>query len=60
MGAPSVGRSDIALDSEMVEKSLAFCAPGMCKATYFDDATHWVQHDEPEKVAHLLTSFLRS
>jgi pimeloyl-ACP methyl ester carboxylesterase len=54
------GKKDIALDAEMVEKSLAFCAPGMCKATYFDDATHWVQHDEPEKVAHLLTSFLRS
>jgi pimeloyl-ACP methyl ester carboxylesterase len=44
----------------MVEKSLAFCAPGMCNATYLDEATHWVQHDEPEKVARIITSFLRA
>jgi pimeloyl-ACP methyl ester carboxylesterase len=34
---------------------LQYCADG--KLTYFPDATHWLQHEEPERVNELLIEF---
>jgi epoxide hydrolase 4 len=50
------GRRDIALSSGMAEESLKLCDKG--KLMFFDDATHWVQHDEAEKVNKELLEFL--
>jgi pimeloyl-ACP methyl ester carboxylesterase len=36
----------------LAEASLRLCADG--RIVYFDHATHWVQHDEPERVSELL------
>lgn len=44
----------------MVSQSIDFCLLNMCKATFFDNATHWVQHDEPEKVAQVVSTFLQA
>jgi pimeloyl-ACP methyl ester carboxylesterase len=51
----------VALDLVLVEKSLAYCRqrdPAVCGATYLPEATHWVQHDEPERVSRALLAFL--
>jgi epoxide hydrolase 4 len=50
------GRQDIALGSEMAEASLKLCDDG--KLVFFEDATHWVQHDEAEQVNTQLLEFL--
>jgi epoxide hydrolase 4 len=34
---------------------LQYCADG--KLTYFPGATHWLQHEEPERVNELLIEF---
>jgi pimeloyl-ACP methyl ester carboxylesterase len=56
--------TDVALDLALVEKSLAYCPQGrlssVCNATYLPEATHWVQHDEPERVSRALLTFLQS
>lgn len=55
------GENDVALDLVLVEKSLAYCRqrdPAVCGATYLPEATHWVQHDEPERVSRALLAFL--
>lgn len=49
------GKKDVALSAEMAEASLEFCADG--QLVYFDHATHWVQHDEPEAVSAHLAAF---
>lgn len=46
------GTKDIALGREMVPPSLDLCDQG--RAVYLDEATHWVQHEEPEAVNRLL------
>lgn len=46
------GRRDAFLLPEMAEASLEFCPEGAL--TSFPDATHWVQHEEPERVAEAL------
>ena len=46
------GTKDIALGREMVPPSLDLCDQG--RAVYFEEATHWVQHEEPEAVSRLL------
>jgi pimeloyl-ACP methyl ester carboxylesterase len=41
---------------ELAERSRALCDDAT--VTYLDDATHWVQHDEPERVSAILLEAL--
>jgi pimeloyl-ACP methyl ester carboxylesterase len=50
------GAQDVALSSEMAKLSLDFCDQG--QLVMIEEATHWVQHDEPDKVNSLLLDFL--
>ncbi|MCX6080981.1 MAG: alpha/beta hydrolase [Chloroflexi bacterium] len=51
------GRKDVALSAEMAEESLKLCDQG--ELFFFENATHWVQHDQPQAVAdHLLEFFI--
>lgn len=49
------GKNDIALDSAMVQPSLALCDQG--RLVFYETATHWVQHDEAEAVSQELVGF---
>jgi pimeloyl-ACP methyl ester carboxylesterase len=49
------GRKDIALEAEGAEKSLRYCPDG--RLIFYDDATHWVQHDKPADVSRELIAF---
>ena len=50
------GKQDVALSAGMAAESLKFCERG--ELFYFENATHWVQHDEAEAVnKHLLAFF---
>lgn len=51
------GRKDIALIEDMARKSVEFCDEG--RLVYFDEASHWVQHDEPEAVNRELIEFFK-
>jgi len=51
------GREDMFLLPEMAEQSLAYC--DSAELTYFDDATHWLQHEEPEAVTAALIAHFR-
>jgi epoxide hydrolase 4 len=51
------GKNDVALSHEMVKPSLELCENG--RAVYFENATHWVQHDEADEVNKHLIEFLR-
>jgi pimeloyl-ACP methyl ester carboxylesterase len=46
------GTKDLVLGRELVPPSLAYCDQG--RAVYFEEATHWVIHEEPEAVSRLL------
>ena len=50
------GDRDAALDPGLVEVGLALCDRG--EAVHLAEATHWVQHEEPERVNQLLIEFL--
>jgi epoxide hydrolase 4 len=50
------GRRDAYATPELAEASCQLCADG--RAEYFDESSHWVQHDEPERVTELLAGFL--
>lgn len=50
------GRHDIALGVEMAQPSIDLCDEG--RLVLLDDATHWVQNDEPERVNALIGEFL--
>jgi pimeloyl-ACP methyl ester carboxylesterase len=50
------GDRDAALERGLAEAGLALCDTG--EAFHLPDATHWVQHDEPERVNRLLVEFL--
>jgi pimeloyl-ACP methyl ester carboxylesterase len=50
------GANDIALDRSMAQPSIDLCDHG--RLVFFEQATHWVQHDEPERVTQLLMDFL--
>jgi pimeloyl-ACP methyl ester carboxylesterase len=41
---------------ELADASVRLCQDG--RLVPFAHATHWVQHDEPEKVGRLLVDFL--
>jgi epoxide hydrolase 4 len=51
------GKRDVALSSDMAQLSIDLCDNG--KLTFFDKATHWVQHDASEEVNQKLIEFLR-
>ena len=50
------GMQDVALSHRMARLSIDYCDDG--KLVYFEEATHWVQHDEAEAVNQLLIEFL--
>jgi pimeloyl-ACP methyl ester carboxylesterase len=51
------GKQDVALSYEMAEDSVKLCDNG--RLIFYDNATHWVQHDEAEAVNKELVIFLR-
>jgi len=51
------GKKDTALEAEMADLSVKLCENG--RAVYFEDATHWVQHDKPVEVATHIIDFFR-
>lgn len=51
------GKRDAALEWQMAEKSLEMCE--QAELFFLEEATHWVQHDEPEQVNRLLLEFLQ-
>jgi len=50
------GARDVALGREMAEPSIALCDDG--RLVFLEDATHFVQHDEPDRVNRELLAFL--
>ena len=50
------GRRDAALLPAFATASLALCGNG--RILWYDDATHWVQHEEPRAVSRALVDFL--
>ncbi len=50
------GKQDVALRAHMASKSVARCAHG--RLVMLHDATHWVQHDMPDRVNRELLAFL--
>jgi len=51
------GQQDIALSHRMAGPSIDLCDDG--QLVFFENASHWVQHDEAEAVARQLLDFLR-
>jgi pimeloyl-ACP methyl ester carboxylesterase len=51
------GKRDIYSKPELAEASCRLCAN--CRIEYLEQATHWVQHDEPDRVTALLADFLK-
>lgn len=52
------GMRDAYAGIELAGKSVGLCSNG--RLVRLDQSTHWVQHDEPYKVAKLLIEFLKS
>lgn len=52
------GRQDAFLEPVLAELSAQMC--DNAELTYFDKATHWLHHEEPEAVNELLLKFLSS
>jgi pimeloyl-ACP methyl ester carboxylesterase len=50
------GRHDVALLPQMAQQSLQYCDNG--RLFMLENATHWVQHDAPERVNQHLLEFL--
>jgi pimeloyl-ACP methyl ester carboxylesterase len=50
------GTEDRFLSRELAEASLTFCDQG--RLEWVEGATHWVQHEEPQRVNRLLIDFL--
>jgi pimeloyl-ACP methyl ester carboxylesterase len=50
------GAKDRFLGREMAEPSLDFCENG--RLEFIEKATHWVQHEKPERVNRLIVEFL--
>jgi len=51
------GDRDQALEAALADDSMAWCDAG--ELFHFPDATHWLQHEEPEAVNARLLAFLR-
>jgi pimeloyl-ACP methyl ester carboxylesterase len=52
------GTKDAALDRGLARPSIEQCEHG--KLELLEEATHWVQHEEPDRVNRLLLDFLRA
>ena len=52
------GERDKFLMAEMAHESLRYCANG--ELFIFAEASHWLQHEQPERVSQLLVEFFRS
>ena len=52
------GVKDIAIEKELAQSSIDLCDDG--KLVYFDNATHWVHHEESEGVNQLILEFLNA
>jgi epoxide hydrolase 4 len=50
------GPDDRFLSRDLAEASLAFCDQG--RLDWIEGATHWIQHEEPERVNRMLIDFL--
>lgn len=50
------GAGDIAMGREMAQPSIEYCDDG--RLVFLEEATHWVHHDEPDRVNELLVEFL--
>ena len=50
------GKRDAYALPDLAEASIRLCADG--RIAWMDKASHWVQHDEPERVTELLADFL--
>lgn len=50
------GVKDVALTYRMARPSIDYCEDG--SLIFFPDATHWVQHEEPDEVSTQLLSFI--
>jgi len=51
------GVKDIALIRQMAQQSIDLCEEG--RLIYFENATHWVQHDEADGVSQIMASFFK-
>ncbi len=52
------GKKDFALGAEMAEPSIARCTAG--QLVFLEEATHWLQHEQPEVVNEKIRTFLAS
>lgn len=52
------GSQDRFLEKGLAEASLALCEKGSIR--WIENATHWVQHEEPETVSTALVAFLKA
>jgi pimeloyl-ACP methyl ester carboxylesterase len=52
------GTGDRFLEKGLAEASLALCTSG--QATFIENASHWVHHEEPDRVNRTLLDFLKS
>ena len=50
------GVNDVAIIPEQAEASMAFCDQG--RLVKFEQASHWVQHEEADKVNALIEEFI--
>ncbi len=50
------GANDVFLDRELAQPSIDLCDQG--ELIFFEQATHWLHHEEPERVNFLLDTFL--
>lgn len=50
------GVRDVALGRELAQPSIDLCDHG--KLVFFEEATHWLQHEEPQRVNELIVEFL--
>lgn len=51
------GENDIALGKELAEPSIGLCDDG--ELIFYPNATHWLQHDEPDSVNYEIVRFLQ-
>jgi pimeloyl-ACP methyl ester carboxylesterase len=49
------GAADVALSQTMAQPSIDLCDDG--RLVFLEEASHWVQHEEPERVNRLLLDF---
>jgi pimeloyl-ACP methyl ester carboxylesterase len=52
------GKRDIALSAEMAQRSIELCDNG--RLVFFENSSHWVQHDEPDEVNRQLIAFFNN